>query len=167
MHCTFLSWSSWQFWSGLWPLGWLELFFLAFALPSSFLGPEHLLMQWATQLASCEDLLQLWNGSHAGIFFLFKKILIKFISLFLRERERKRGREAGKGRERIPSRVYTVSTEPDVGLDPRTVSSWPEPKLRVERLTNWATRGPSGIFSLMYCLPSLSFGIWFTGSSVK
>ena len=42
-----------------------------------------------------------------------------------RERERERTRmitrenTQGRGRERIPSRLRTVSIEPDVGLDPR------------------------------------------------
>ena len=34
----------------------------------------------------------------------------------VRERERKRGREGG--REKVPSKLCTVSVEPDVGLDP-------------------------------------------------
>ena len=33
-----------------------------------------------------------------------------------RERESKWGRGREKGRERIPSRLHTVSTEPNVGL---------------------------------------------------
>ena len=33
-----------------------------------------------------------------------------------KEREREQGRGRHRGRERIPSRLYTVSTEPDVGL---------------------------------------------------
>ena len=40
-----------------------------------------------------------------------------------RERERERahkwGRNGERERERIPSRLYTVSTEPGVGLEPR------------------------------------------------
>ena len=39
-----------------------------------------------------------------------------FLSLFLYF-GRKRERAAERGRERIPSRVYTVITEPDAGLD--------------------------------------------------
>ena len=38
--------------------------------------------------------------------------------LFLRERESARGGGAERGRARIPSRFYTVGTEPDVGLEP-------------------------------------------------
>ena len=41
-----------------------------------------------------------------------------FIYLFLRERKRDGGAE--RGRERIPSRLCTASTEPDVELDPMT-----------------------------------------------
>ena len=44
----------------------------------------------------------------------------KNVYLFYREREREqgRGRERGRegGRERIPSRLYAVSTEPDAGF---------------------------------------------------
>ena len=35
----------------------------------------------------------------------------------LRERVRENGTGAERGRERIPSRLCTVSTEPDVGLE--------------------------------------------------
>ena len=45
---------------------------------------------------------------------------------FEREREWVRGRE--RGRERIPSRLHTVSTEPDAGLEPtnREIMTWPK-----------------------------------------
>ena len=39
------------------------------------------------------------------------------ICLFLRARESKQGRGRKRGRERIPSRLRSVSTEPDVGLE--------------------------------------------------
>ena len=41
----------------------------------------------------------------------------KFIYLFLREGEHKQGRERKRKRERIPSRLCTVSTEPNMGLE--------------------------------------------------
>ena len=65
-----------------------------------------------------------------------------------KERERERGSEEGswrgkeRGRERIPSRLYAVRVEPDVGLDLTSVSSRPEPKPRVRHLNNWATQVP-------------------------
>ena len=34
------------------------------------------------------------------------------------ERERERAREQGRGKERISSRLHTVSTESNVGLEP-------------------------------------------------
>ena len=57
-------------------------------------------------------------------FWLFVLVLV-FKVYFLRERERERegGREGERERmslgeaERIPSRLYTVSVEPDAGLD--------------------------------------------------
>ena len=50
-----------------------------------------------------------------GIVYFFIKIFLMFI-YFERERERE-----GRGRERegrIPSRIQTVSTEPNMGFDP-------------------------------------------------
>ena len=41
-----------------------------------------------------------------------------FLSSFTFERERERECRLGRGRERIPNRLRTVSTEPDTGLDP-------------------------------------------------
>ena len=34
------------------------------------------------------------------------------------ERAREQGRSRERGRERIPSRIHDVSTQPDAGLDP-------------------------------------------------
>ena len=39
-----------------------------------------------------------------------------FIYLFLSEKESKQGKGRERGRERIPSRLHAVSTEPDAGL---------------------------------------------------
>ena len=50
-------------------------------------------------------------------------------------------REREEERERIPSRLHTASTEPDVELEPPG-RSWPEPKCRAGRVTDWATRAP-------------------------
>ena len=45
-----------------------------------------------------------------------------FLSLFIfereREREYKQGKDRERGRERIQSRLHTVSTEPDEELEP-------------------------------------------------
>ena len=63
------------------------------------------------------------------------KCFLGFISFWESEREReseqRRDREE---RERIPSRLHTISTEPNRGLISWTVRSWPEPKLRVRSL---------------------------------
>ena len=56
-----------------------------------------------------------------------------FIIYFERERESTSGGGAERGREGIPSRLRTVSTEPDLGLKPtnQTVRSRPDPKSRI------------------------------------
>ena len=50
--------------------------------------------------------------------------------------EKERGWVGGAGAkregERIPSRLHTVSAEPNIGFNPRTMRSWTEPKSRVE-----------------------------------
>ena len=55
-------------------------------------------------------------------YFHVSKIVSIFLSLFTyfeREREHKSGEgQRERGRERIPSRLHTTSTEPDVGLEP-------------------------------------------------
>ena len=58
-------------------------------------------------------------------FFFFDMILTFYgvvlfifeVYFLLRERERKRGRGREGGREGIPSRLCTASTEPDAGLE--------------------------------------------------
>ena len=51
-----------------------------------------------------------------------------------------RKRKQGSGRERIPSRLHSVSAEPDVGLEPINyeIMSWAQ----VGHLTNLATQAP-------------------------
>ena len=65
--------------------------------------------------------------------------------LFLREREKQSMSEGGAERERdtefkAGSRLWAVSTEPDVGLKltSHEVMTWAE----VGRSTDWATQGP-------------------------
>ena len=58
-------------------------------------------------------------------FFIFIFLKILFIYLIGRETASERGntsRASGRGRSRLPAE------EPDVGLDPRTLGSCPEPK---------------------------------------
>ena len=79
--------------------------------------------------------------------------LKKFVNvyLFLREREREREREkqstSGRGAERegdteseAGSSLWTVSTEPDTGLELMNpeIMTWAEDR----RLTDWATQAP-------------------------
>ena len=80
------------------------------------------------------------------VFFYFFKFIY-----FERDRDRERGRE--RGRERIPSRLYTVSTEPWHRVRTHeTVRSWPEPKPGVRRLTDWATQAHFVLVFLSFCL---------------
>ena len=62
------------------------------------------------------------------LFFFFLKFLKKYIYF---QRQRKRVGEGQRERERISSKLCTVGTEPDVGLNPQTMRSWPEPKTHV------------------------------------
>ena len=64
---------------------------------------------------------------HIFIYFLF---VFNVYYLFLRETESKWGRGRETGRERIPSSLCTVSTEPDAGLEPMThdIMTWAEIK---------------------------------------
>ena len=67
------------------------------------------------------------------------------VYLFIVDREIDRG-QAGEGqREReTESQAGSVPSaqSPMGGSSPQTVRSWPEPKPRVGRLTDWATQGP-------------------------
>ena len=76
------------------------------------------------------------------LFFLFFNAY-----LFLIEREKERECKQGKGREwegdtesEAGSRLWAVSTEPDVGLKPTDpeIMTWAE----AGRLTDWATQAP-------------------------
>ena len=64
--------------------------------------------------------------------------------------------------ERIPSRLRAVSTEPFVGLNSRTVRSWPELRWRVGCLTLRSTQAPqkfmwrSYLGSVLYTSQTLS-----------
>ena len=56
-----------------------------------------------------------------------------FLNIFERERERE-STSRGKGQKERESQAGSVlSTEPDTGLDPMSLESWPEPKSSVAR----------------------------------
>ena len=81
----------------------------------------------------------------------FLCLFLTFIYLFW---ERERGRVsalAGEGqrerkRERIPSRLHSVSMEPNAGSHSWTVTSWPELRSRVRGLPDWGTQVPLFLF---------------------
>ena len=76
------------------------------------------------------------------------ELLFLKIYLFEREREHKWGeRQRVKERE---SQADLLNAERDVGLDPRTLRSWPEPKPQVGCPTNWATQAPHELFFYYY-----------------
>ena len=54
------------------------------------------------------------------------------------EREKAQGRGRERGRQRISSRLHTVSTEPDAGLEPTTVKIVTSAKVK-----NWMLNQPS------------------------
>ena len=84
--------------------------------------------RWAPLAMS---LLSNTTTCHRSLFFLM------FIYLFWEREKCEQGRGRQRGRERIPSRLLTVSAEPNTGLE--LTNSWPEQRSRVGRLTNWAT----------------------------
>ena len=76
-------------------------------------------------------------------------MVIYLFILTERERQCKQGRGRERGRERIPSRFCTDSTEPHAGLN-RTnceIMTWAETKSRT--LTDWATQAPLYVFYLL------------------
>ena len=108
--------------SGYWKESWLGL---SVVWNSGILSLLELTVAcWASYFTSSEP-----QDLHSFLFSL------KFIYLFW-ERERvskhKQGRGRDRGRERIPSRLCTVSTEPDVGLKPMNceIMTWAETKSR-------------------------------------
>ena len=68
--------------------------------------------------------------------------LFLFIFLFylFERRQGKRGRGREREREREPQAGSTLSTDPNRGLDPMTLGSWPESKSRVRHSTNLVTQ---------------------------
>ena len=58
----------------------------------------------------------IWGGQY--FIFYFLKYFLSLLIYFEREREREQGRGRERGIERIPSRLRTISMEPDVGLKP-------------------------------------------------
>ena len=73
------------------------------------------------------------------------------------------GRDRERRRQRIPSRLHTVSAEPSMGLNPQTVRSWCEPRSRVRCLKNWTTRHPKNTIFYM----SFNSHFYFEWENVK
>ena len=61
---------------------------------------------------------------------------------FLRERAHIHANGEEEQRERESQAGSTLSLQPYTGLDPTTLGSWPEWKLRVRHSTDWATPAP-------------------------
>ena len=79
----------------------------------------------------------------------FKKF-IYLVFVFVLDRESVSREERPRGgrerqRERESQAGSTLSAEPDVGLHPTTLGSWPELKSRYGRSTNWATQVPPSL----------------------
>ena len=74
----------------------------------------------------------------------FQVVWFFFFKIYLFSRLRDRMLEWG---ERENPQVDSVlSAEPNVGLDRRTLRSCPEPKSRVQHLTDWATQTPQDVW---------------------
>ena len=96
--------------------------------------------EWVSCLGFFSFLFEVYHNLNLAIILIpttsgFKCILFLFSSFYLfilREREQGRGRERERerGRERIPSRLHTLSAEPDVGLEVtnREIVTWAESK---------------------------------------
>ena len=83
----------------------------------------------------CLCFLSLCSLSQINKLFIFKKFI------YLRDREcgcMSVRRSRGRGREKLKQTV--LSAEPNMGLQPKTLRSWPEPKSRVICLIDWATQ---------------------------
>ena len=65
---------------------------------------------------------RVWMQTEVSLLLESEFFFFRLFIDFERERERDRGHEWGRGRERererFPSRLHTVSTEADVGLEP-------------------------------------------------
>ena len=76
----------------------------------------------------------------------WNQIISFFFSLmFIFERQTECGRK--RGRQSIQSRLWAVSTEPDMGLEPtdHEIMTW----AKVRHLTNWATKAPHNVSFLL------------------
>ena len=103
----------------------------------------HLSPVWLSQFGS-------WPRWVTSDFLNLFSFFFKFIYLFWESVCMSRGR-AERGRERIPSRLCSVSTEPDEGLDLRTAGLQPEPMSRIG--CDWATRAPPASSALSHLFP--------------
>ena len=80
-----------------------------------------------------------------------------------RERESTSGGDGQRERKRESQAGFTPSMDPNLGLNPTTPGSWPDPKLSL-RSTNWAIQVPQGnvVWWLSLCinLTGLKDAIW-------
>ena len=98
---------------------------------------------WLWYMTSSSLIICLWMDTWpASIIWLF---FFKDFYLFIWQTEitsRQRGRQRERGREA----GSPLSREPNLGLNPKTLGSRPEPK--AEALTQWATQAPPWIENL-------------------
>ena len=87
--------------------------------------------------------------------FIVLFFLIFNVYLFLRDRDRERERESRGGADRegdkeseAGSRLQTVSTEPDMGLETTNREIMTQAKIKSQMFTHWATQEPQNFQGL-------------------
>ena len=132
-------------------------------------------------LRGLPPVLNYLDGCTFGLVYAVKRPGFIFLKDFIYLLEGGRKRERERARAHMQMGVGTewegegkadsaLSVESDAGLDPRTLRSWPEPKLRILCSIDWATQVPrkgltsEGICSLIdFCLIENPKRLWIVG----
>ena len=109
------------------------------------------LTDWATQVPPMFLFAFCFVLGFFVLFLFFFKFFLTFIYFWDRERDRAwtgEGQREGYTESETGSRLWAVSTEPDVGLEltDREIMTWAE----VGCLTDWATQVPQICYALMF-----------------
>ena len=104
----------------------------------------------ATSLQSVFTLMTALATLRQYLVHLFVFVLKDFIYLFERDREREKEQEWWGRTEGEGEADSLLRREPNVGLDPRTPGSWPEPKADAQPLSH-----PGGLASFVFSLSAL------------
>ena len=105
-------------------------------------------MRWRGKVETINE--ELFESKNIICLYLFIYLFLKFIYLFWERVWTREGQREREGKRESQAGSTLSAQSPTRGLISWTVRSWPDPKPRVRRLTDWTTQVPLIFFLSLF-----------------